>query len=47
MEEKVMSALTDTTVRGIVKSANELGIKKEDVVTILEKNGQFILIYYK
>lgn len=44
---QVMTALTDTTIRGIVKSANEEGIKREDVVSLLKENGQFVLVYFK
>ena len=44
---QVMTALTDTTIRGIVKSANEEGIKREDIVSLLKENGQFVLIYFK
>ena len=44
---KVMTALTDTTIRGIVRLANEEGIKREDIVSLLKENGQFVLIYFR
>jgi uncharacterized protein YjgD (DUF1641 family) len=44
---QVMTALYNTTLRGIVKDANEEGVKREDVVTLLKENGQFVLIYFK
>jgi hypothetical protein len=44
---QVMTALTATTIRGIVNSANEIGIKKEDIVSLLKENGQFVLVYFK
>lgn len=44
---QVMAALTDTTIRGIVRSANEEGIKREDIVSLLKENGQFVLIYFR
>ena len=44
---QVMTALTDTTIRGIVRSANEEGIKKGDIVSLLKENGQFVLIYFR
>lgn len=44
---QVMTALTDTTIRGIVRSANEEGIKREDIVSLLKENGQFVLVYFK
>lgn len=44
---QVMTALTDTTTRGIVRSANEKGIKREDIVSLLKEDGQFVLIYFR
>lgn len=44
---QVMTALTGTTIRGIIKSANKEGIKREDIVSLLKENGQFVLIYFK
>ena len=44
---QIMTALTDTTLRGIVRSANEEGIKKENIVSLLKENGQFVLIYFR
>lgn len=44
---QIMTALTDTTLRGIVRSANEEGIKREDIVSLLKENGQFVLIYFR
>lgn len=44
---QVMTALTDTTIRGIVRSTNEKGVKREDIVSLLRENGQFVLIYFK
>lgn len=44
---QVMTALTATTIRGIVNSANEIDIKREDIVSLLKENGQFVLVYFK
>lgn len=44
---QIMTALTATTIRGIVNSANEFGIKREDIVSLLKENGQFVLVYFK
>lgn len=44
---QVMTALTDATIRGIVRSANEEGIKREDIVSLLKENDQFVLIYFR
>ena len=47
INSQIMTALTDTTIRGIVKAANEEGIKRNDIVSLLKENGQFVLIYFK
>ena len=44
---QVMTALTGTTIRSIVKLANEEGINREDIVSLLKENGQFVLIYFR
>lgn len=44
---QVMTVLTDTTIRGIVRSASEEGIKREDIVSLLKENDQFVLIYFR
>ena len=44
---QIMTVLTGVTIRGIVKAANEEGIKKEDIVSLLKENGQFVLIYFR
>ena len=45
--QKIMTVFVATTIREIVKSVNEEGIKKEDIVSLFKDKGQFILIYYK
>ena len=42
----IMHALTADNLRGIVKKANSLGIKREDIVSLLEERGQYVLMYY-
>ena len=44
---QVTTALTGTTIRSIVRLANEEGIKREDIVSLLKENGQFVLIYFR
>ena len=39
---QVMTALTGTTIRSIVRLANDERIKREDIVSLLKKNGQFV-----
>ena len=43
---KIMTAIAATTIRELVIMSNNYGIKREDVVTIIKDNGQFVLIYY-
>lgn len=44
---QVMTAITNDTIRGIVRAANEDGIKREDIVSLLKENGQFVLVYFR
>lgn len=44
---KIMTALAANTIREIVRYANEVGVKREDIVSLLRENGQFVLVYYK
>ena len=49
MEEnngKVLNALKSRTIRELVSKANELLIKREDVITVLPDNGFYVLFYY-
>ena len=48
-EEKVpqiLTALAAPTIRELVAVANKYCIKREDVVTIIKENGQYILLHY-
>lgn len=44
---QIMTAMAANTIREIVKTANEEGVKREDIVSLLKENGQFVLVYYK
>lgn len=44
---QVMTASAGNTLREIVNTANEEGIKREDIVSLLRDNGQFWLVYFK
>ena len=44
---QIMTAMAADTIREIVRTANEEGIKREDIVSLLKENGQFVLVYYK
>lgn len=43
---KIMTAIAALTIRELVNTANEYGIKREDVITIVKDNGQYVLIHY-
>lgn len=44
---QIMTAMAANAIREIVKTANEEGVKREDIVSLLKENGQFVLVYYK
>ena len=44
---QIMTAMAADTIREIVRTANEERIKREDIVSLLKENGQFVLVYYK
>lgn len=44
---QIMTAMVANTIREIVRTANEEEIKREDIVSLLKENGQFVLVYYK
>lgn len=46
-KETYMEAIYKTTVRGIIQAVNELGIKKEQIVTLIKQGEQYVLVYYK
>jgi len=43
----LMMVMTSSTIRGIVMLANEKGIKKNDIVSLIKEKDQFVLIYFK
>ena len=43
---KIMTAIAALTIRELVNIANKYGIKREDVITIVKDNGQYVLIHY-
>lgn len=45
--DKRLYALQSSSVREIVESVNSIGIKKEDVLSVLERDDTFFLLYYK
>lgn len=45
-KDKVLTAITAPNIRSIVKIANELSIKKDDIVTLTKESNEYMLIYY-
>lgn len=43
---KIMTAVSAPHIRALVDIANELKIPREDVISILNNNGEVVLIYY-
>lgn len=43
----MMTCITGQTVRDIVRQANELGISRDNIVSLLSFNGQLCLVFYK
>ena len=44
---KVMTAISAANIRQLVVRANNLNVKREDIVSLVKENGSFILVYYK
>lgn len=44
---KIMTALPAPHIRALVDMANEMEIPREDVITILDRGDEVVLIYYK
>lgn len=45
--DQAMTAIVSDTIRGIIRLVNEEGIRKENIVSLLKENGQFVLIYFE
>lgn len=45
-EGKLLHALKSRTIRELVKEANKLQIAREDIISILQENGSYVLLYY-
>lgn len=43
---KLMYAITGQTIREIVNQANELKIQRDDIVSLIKSEGEYILTYY-
>lgn len=44
---KVITAISAANIRQLVTKANNLNVKREDIVSLVKENGSFILVYYR
>lgn len=47
VNDSQMRILVVTNITEVVKYVNEENIKKEDIISLLKDNGQWMLVYYK
>lgn len=43
---KIMHCTSANTIRELVEYANEIGIQREDIVSLLERRNKIYLVYY-
>lgn len=46
-EKKLITCIIGSTVRDVIKQAQELEIKKEQIVNMFPLGGQIYLVFYK
>ena len=46
-EKTLITCIIGSTVREVIKQAQELEIKKEDIVNMFPSGGQIYLVFYK
>lgn len=44
---KVITAISAANIRQLITKANNLNVKREDIVSLVKENGSFILVYYR
>ena len=47
IDDSKMKILVVTNITEVVRYVNEENIKKEDIISLLKDNGQWMLVYYK
>ena len=46
--KETLHAIKSSTVRDLVEAANNIGVRKDNIISILqEKSGSYVLIYYQ
>ena len=46
-EKKLITCIIGSTVRDVIKQAQELEIKREDIVNMFPLGGQIYLVFFK
>lgn len=46
-ETKLIQVLSSPSLKRLISSANEMGITKDDIISLNKSEGEFILTYYK
>ncbi len=46
-DKKILRAFVAPNIRGVVNQSNELGLSKDDIVSIEKDGDMFILVYFK
>jgi len=44
--KRTMLAISAASLRVLINAANEEGIQKEDIVTLIKEGDEFVLVYY-
>ena len=44
---ELLSKSDDPNLRNLIKNVNELGIQKDDIVSLVKDHESYVLIYYK
>ncbi len=45
--KKLIQCICESSVRNVIKQANELEIQREDIIQMFILGGQVYLVYYK
>jgi hypothetical protein len=46
-ETKIIQVMSCASLKKLINSANEIGLTKEDIISLNKSEGEFILTYYK
>ena len=46
-EVKIIQVMSNSNLKKLILTANEIGLTKEDIISLNKSEGEFILTYYK